>query len=400
MIKNIIYFVIIFILIYLGPISLVGVKISVLWKIFPISLLLIYLLLNKNILFIFKIGFAKWSFILAIISLFNLGIFTYPIEGIIQFVNLLIIPLLSVFLIFKYFSKPEKILNIIYNYSVFIILSSLPFILKILTPIGDARDLSMFGVNQNSFVGVFEKPHPAAIMLSFACVFLLYKIFIVKDKILLNSVLFFYGLYPLYLTYVRTAYAIVFFCFIYILFSLKLNIKSFFVISLSISIACSTFYYLYHNDSAFKYRIDDEREIKKAVDSSDDYGEIGSGRVRIWEGSIQNFLEYDFYEILIGVGPEVSKDRLKDRIGQRLFPHNGFLAVLVENGILGLFLFLLFLKSFKNFKTKFRKVYFIAFITFIFFQGNSLIYLNVFLSLVLSYLYLLKSSNYKHINEL
>ena len=395
MIKTIIFFGTLFLLIYLGPISLYGIKISVLWKILPISTLLIYLFLSKKILFVFKIRFVKWSFILSIISLLNFGLFTYPIEGLIQFVNLLIIPCLSVFLISKYSSSPEKILDFLYNYSVFIILSTLPFVLNILSPLGDARDLSMFGVTANGFVGIFEKPHPMAIMLSLACVFLLYKIFIIKDKILLNSVLFFYGLYPLYLTYVRTAYAILFFCFIYILFSLKFSVKSFLIISLSISIALSSFYYLYENDTVFKYRIDDEREVKKAYDSSDDYGEKGSGRVRIWEASIQNFLEYNFYEKVFGVGPEVSKDRLNDRIGQRLFPHNGFLSILVENGILGLFLFLLFLRSFKKFKTKFSKTFFIAFILYLIFQGNSLVYLNVFISLVLSYLYISKLSSQK-----
>lgn len=67
--------------------------------------------------------------------------------------------------------------------------------------------------------------------------------------------------------------------------------------------------------------------------------ESGAGRFELWENGIQLFLDNP----LFGVGLFQFRSEMLERFGSTMFAHNTYLGILVESGVIGLFLFLFFL---------------------------------------------------------
>ena len=77
----------------------------------------------------------------------------------------------------------------------------------------------------------------------------------------------------------------------------------------------------------------------------DSFERLGSGRGLMMLASFKIYEDSNTFEKLFGLGVTEQKSRMKLEIGNGLVPHNGFLYLLLTNGILGLFLFLWFLRK-------------------------------------------------------
>ncbi|WP_372948071.1 O-antigen ligase family protein [Mariniphaga sp.] len=74
---------------------------------------------------------------------------------------------------------------------------------------------------------------------------------------------------------------------------------------------------------------------------NDDSISSGSGRIFIWEKSLSSFSNSDPFTIFFGGGTDYSNELTGKSIGRKIFsPHNNFLAILYDYGIIGLISFL------------------------------------------------------------
>ena len=116
---------------------------------------------------------------------------------------------------------------------------------------------------------------------------------------------------------------------------------------------------------------------------------MGSGRGRIWLASALVYLDSSSTEKIIGMGELQQKKRIGDLIGINIVSHNGFLDLLLVNGIIGLILFLIFLYRVYKYILAIKSNYntlamslFILYLTMCFFQGYN--WINTALILMLS----------------
>ena len=66
----------------------------------------------------------------------------------------------------------------------------------------------------------------------------------------------------------------------------------------------------------------------------------------LYLASLQIYAEANTTEKIIGVGKSEAKRRMKDKVGDFVYiTHNGFLQLLLNNGILGLLFFLSFIRN-------------------------------------------------------
>ena len=89
------------------------------------------------------------------------------------------------------------------------------------------------------------------------------------------------------------------------------------------------------------------------------------------------------FEKIIGMGQEEQMDRINKKLVLGLYRINGFLDLLLVNGILGLTLFVVFLRkiimSYNFYKTEYNSLVqslFMLYLTMCFFQGYNWINMN------------------------
>ena len=111
---------------------------------------------------------------------------------------------------------------------------------------------------------------------------------------------------------------------------------------------------------------------------------MGSGRGSLWQYAAEVYLEYNLVEKVIGTGQTETLKRMSVKKGSGVVPHNGFLQILLINGLLG-FLCLLFLiknifKLAKRLTPKYKTLIIallMAYIIMCLFQSYDLLYVHV-----------------------
>lgn len=118
--------------------------------------------------------------------------------------------------------------------------------------------------------------------------------------------------------------------------SKKLIFGSFFILSFMIYPMYSFVTYLF--PSLVTLRYEDNRDASFGL------------RVYLFDSVREHFSEGNFFQILFGFGNEYSRLFVKDLIGIDLMPHNDFMRILMDWGLLGFFLFcaILFKIALKN----------------------------------------------------
>ena len=229
-------------------------------------------------------------------------------------------------------SRIEKIILFI---STFVVISTVPFHLDLITPLSRGYDLSIYGTNEEGFVGIFQRAHPASASLAVA-VIILVNAFLQSPRGLNKYIYGFWALigsYSAVLTYARSGLAMMIVGLFVLVFSsfsfrnaFRLSIISFFFASVLLS-----------SNSVLKMRLLD-KNIYATESAELTMENVGSGRLMIAEYAIANWWNEGYYAIWMGLGEPLARERMIQTKGSAIFAHNGVIEVLQTQGLVGLVL--------------------------------------------------------------
>lgn len=381
-IKYFFLFAILLFLFHFESISVGSFKISHLWKGAVLVFLIINLLRRKaNMFFIYKPLLA-----LSLLQLINLELIINPINAFLSFSILIIIPLIGLYIM--QFSEEQLKRGLLFLSS-FFILCFLPYELGLLNSLGETYDLQKYGLKSSGLIGPFQGAHAASISLAGSFLVILYFWFTKSFSRLILTFLLILNFYFLINTYVRTGMVMVIIGALPILFYFGKNESSSRIrlIMLTGFIAVVTSFWVLDNDALLN-RIRGEDKYSK----EDSFEEIGSGRGLIYLTNIEVFRENNFFEKIIGIGQTELINRTEKKIGFGVLSHNGFLQVLLSNGIIGLIFLLTFLRSIYKLKNRVYPKYFplilsllLGLIVMSFLQNYDILYFHLLLMLVITF---------------
>ncbi|AJR09499.1 O-antigen ligase domain-containing protein [Photobacterium gaetbulicola] len=383
--RNIFLYCLIFIVLFLEPVSIGGVKFAILWKFIFFGYLLTLVLFYRRVP---KDFFILLTLILALKNLLSFGAISAPLEPFMALIRMLTFPVIiaGFYVIVKSNQKSIDTLNsIIKHYPYFVSFSCLPFVIGVLEPISHQVDLESFGVESFMFTGVFQNPHSASINIAFAMLALICIILRDKRKLLIfNSFILIFLLYCLYKTYARTGLLVFILGCLPILWSYKLKARTYIAITL---VSIMSFSYVATNDLLMD-RLFDKRVN---VSGDADFMQLGSGRPLIWKTSFFYYYDSSLDEIFLGVSETKLKENNLKELGLRIFSHNGFLDALAINGIVGLVLTITFfivlkrrLYNIKNINLKLiGKCFFMGYLAYFVVQGGNYFTIDFLVSILI-----------------
>lgn len=316
---------------YIGPI-----KISHLWKGVVLVYLFFSIIITKQKAFIYK------PFIwIAILQLVNIELLNNPFNALVNFGTILLLPVLGIYLLRLNYYQLRKALIF---FASFFILSFIPYQFGILDSIREGYNLSTFG-GTSGLIGPFQNPHGAAISLASALIVVLHYWFEGCFNKLYLTLLFILGFYFLLSTYVRTGLAMFVIGSIpTLMYFAKKQARTFFqlaVFAFFMSILASNWIL---SNEVLMNRITGQNKYR----SEETFESMGSGRVGIYIASLEIFAEANIKEKAFGIGESEQMSRIHKITNMRIGSHNGFLDVLLQNGIIGLlFLFTFFFRFYK-----------------------------------------------------
>ena len=84
-------------------------------------------------------------------------------------------------------------------------------------------------------------------------------------------------------------------------------------------------------------------------------GDLDSGRAMLWKWSMDGFWESPSSVKILGGGPDAGSRYVEERSGIYLAPHNAYIQILCDYGIIGLFFYVLFILSIFDLSLKFPR---------------------------------------------
>lgn len=377
-VKTILPYVLVFFLIYLGPVQIGPTTFSQFWKI-PLFLFLVWQVLiirNRE-----KPNFIKWSYARAAKNLITSGFSVSYFTGIIDFLRYMMFPLMFEYASIK-IKNTQQLDRIMLGFAQFVIISGIPFIMGVLeSKVEDVVDVNI----AEGFAGMFQNTHGAAITTTTAVLILLaylkFKSSVIKYT-KLNYALLVFGIYLIYLTYIRTGYAMFFIGLIILFIPNKFSVKQIVTASLAVCVLLFGFFYLLETNEGFYNRIFDIRNGQQTA--------AGSGRLLFWKASFDLWYNGNFFEMLFGFGFDGLVDAIYKAVGLRVYAHNEFFTQLGQNGLLGVIFFIGYLVSLFRFIWKRRKrpsyrlgmAIFFLYVSLMLTQGGMWFELDVFMVLV------------------
>lgn len=242
-------------------------------------------------------------------------------------------------------SPSQKIDNLFFNMCALLVISTLPYHLGLLENElaieGGKYDMRKYSSEGFLFTGPFENIHNAAVTLTFSSLGLFkYQSVVKKQGVkMVLWCLILLGLIGVYLTYVRTAWVMLFVAGIIILFynqkSLKKRVRNY---GLSVLVAAIVLI-VYSQSEVVQMRFNNTNAYGGGALSE------GSGRLVFWKTMFDYLGQLDPVRLFFGTGRESGMDYMQSKIDLRLFSHNGFLDILVSSGLIGLLFFLAMMKK-------------------------------------------------------
>lgn len=384
--KHSLFFTIFFFIFYIESKTIAGIKIAILWKISLLSLIAIYILFSTKE----KIKkYIIFGYLYSAKSFVTYSSFSYIISTISEVLKSLYIVLFSHFFKILYEKHKIDLVKFLIIISCYIIISSIPFLLNIITSLTAGYNLERFGLKGFGFNGIFDNSHYAASVIAFSIIILVYAIQKEpsKYKKFFYFTLIFIGLIAEVKTFARLGYAIILFGSTYLLIVNK-GFKFYLKLFIPLLIVISSVIIYYTQSESFQMRLSGENKYSKSS--------LDSGRSEFAKNAIENWYEEDIDVILIGLGKEYAMDKMENDVGLRIYAHNGFIDVLQINGMIGVFLFLaffiyLFLFIRSNRKHKYYQLTFSLFIGYsisMLVQGERFFLSDVILALGISLLYI------------
>lgn len=383
MFKQFLIGILLFVIFYLEPLNIGSVKFAHFWKFFFLIILL------SSTKFVFKKDkITKYSFLYYLKYILTSGVLFigYWADGFYMLIRGLSIPIFNNYLNVKKVNE-KLILKALNFLSYFCIISGIPFLLNLIQPISRGYVLEGYGEEENGFVGIFQNPHGAAIIISQALLILLFNIVKTKKINPIKVLIFLFGCFILYKTYVRTGF-MMFFIGMFILLKIEYGLKKLYKIAPLVILLGFGAYSVYQSDFALQGRIKQENIYSN--DDSFSIDKLSSGRLTLSFVNLENWAGDGFFSIMFGLGFEYSTDLMLEDINLRKASHNGFVDALVHNGLVGLILYTLFLRAiYRQIKKSKKSCYyslgiasFIAFLLFILFQGGNVFLLEIQLLLI------------------
>lgn len=385
LLPHIIFGSILFIILYMEPTYVFGIKFSHIWKIVALYFL--------ALAFFMRVRWNRWSNLHSIISSCSslkagymlcawtaLAGFFYqdPFSSVILAVQRLF-PLLILQYILLRGLNLQQLIRMLVFVTIFVAASIVPFQLHLLEPLGLAYDVVMLlGAQKDGFVGVFQNQHVASLTLAMtALLSLMYVIDFpsLRGKKLFATALTGYLVFTLLLTYARAGFA-----------ALLLGGMTYAIISGRIynafrlvvfsAIGLVAVFLFFPELDVLKERILGRTSYSQQ--QKIDLSSASSGRTVYWKTAIDIFSEEPPQTWLTGIGEESLKIKMEQRVGMSIFAHNGLINELLVSGIIGLILFIWFLSAL------YRDIYsiqsikiqniglslFSTWIAFMFFQGG------------------------------
>lgn len=385
---HLIAFPLFFTLFYVESIKIGEVKIAILWKILLLFFIFSYFFMTHSF-------FKLQKFVIFYLS-YTLSLFIAPTVN--QFAMIETLPAITKnlfivlpFQIFKTIKKSNtELYQILLTLSIYIIFSAIPFVTGLLHPFTQGYDLTRFGVEEQGFVGIFQVAHAASVTIAFAIVVFFYHIQspISISKKIFYFILIFFGLWLELQTFARTGSAMIFIASIY-LFLIKKKLSFYIKLFPFVIIFGLGGWQYYESSEVVQMRL---KGTNVYIEKSGGAQDIGSGRIKFYTAAIESWSNNGLASILIGLGEEKAKDMMQDKVGMRIYAHNGFIDILQFGGLLSTVLYLIFLYYLyiyirKSYKDKFHHLvialflcYFIAMLT----QGERFFLADVMFSISLA----------------
>lgn len=377
-IKTLTFYIFLFFLFHFESRQIGPITLSQLWKIpFFVYLFWQVLVIRR----MYKISFIKWSYARAVKNLVAGGFSASYVAGILDFIRYMMFPLMFEFVKCKVKSI-KRLDYLLVGFAQFVIISGIPFVSGLLKSNGKI----IFELdNFNSYTGMFQGPHAASITTA-TSVLILLAFLKSKSEIIrypkLNYLLLLFGIYLIYLTYVRTGYAMFAVGLIILFMPQKLSFKQIFGSIVAISFLIFGFIYLLETNEFFYNRIFDIRNGHETA--------AGSGRLEFWAGAVDFWYKGSFFEIFFGSGLEALLDYMYSLTGNRVYAHNELFTQLGQNGLLGVFIFIGYLISLFRFikarnkrpSYKLALAIFALYVSLMMTQGGMWFHLDVFMALV------------------
>ncbi|MGB5665360.1 MAG: O-antigen ligase family protein [Maribacter sp.] len=378
LIKTFLLYILLFLLIYLGPEPIGPTTFSQVWKI-PLFVYLFWqvLIIRRKR----KPDFIKWSYARASKNLITSGFSVSYFANIIDFLRYMMFPLMYEFASFK-IKNLKNLDKMLLGFAQFVIISGIPFILGLLQ--SKAKDTLLYG-GFDSYSGMFQNSHGAAIVTTTAVLILLAFIKL-KSSIIrypkLNYLLLLFGIYLIYATFIRTGYAMFAVGLIILFMPKKLSIKQILTGTVVISLLVFGFVYLLETNEFFYNRIFDIRNGKQTA--------AGSGRLLFWKASWDLWYNGNIFEMFFGFGYIGLVEHMFEAVADYDIAHNEFFTQLGQNGLLGVAFFIGYLIALFKFIWKRRRLssyrlgmaIFFLYVSLMMTQGGMWFELDIFMVLV------------------
>jgi len=375
-----------FAILYLEPTYVGGVKVSHLWKAGALYLLSMAVLFrlrwNRKITELAPAASCRTirAGYLMCLWIVTAGLFhNTPSLSLVMAAQRLFPLLVLHYIVVRIATNQQQLQRWIIFSVLFTALSTIPFHLGLLEPLGKGYDVvALLGAQRSGFVGIFQNQHVASFTLAIsallAAVYSLEAASSVKQR-LVASVIAVLLCYSMLLTYARAGYA-----------ALLLGGMSYLVLTGRITtvfrmvilgiVAIFSISLLIPEMDVLKSRIMGKTRYseQRALDMSS----FGSGRLLFWNACWDIIAEEKPAAWLAGIGEDTLEERMEQRLGIRIFAHNGFVNELLVSGAVGLLALLYFLRAIYQDICKIREAsmrrigqsLFVAWLAFIFFQGG------------------------------
>lgn len=388
-------FVAFFCLFYFEPIYVGPISIAVLWK--SVLMLVLFGAL------MFRHGGARlnrltaWGLLFVMSGFLNESLYINPIETISFAIKNAYIPIIFGFWLQRVRVSAhlaDRSRELLLRLSVFIVLSTIPFLLNLISPISSGYDLSIFDDAASGafgFVGVFQNAHGASVTLTAASVTLLWGLPYVRKRTtrLFYLAMVAVGSISVVLTLVRTGMAM-FAAMILVLLATSRKRIHFRLATIFAAILLWSGFYLFETSETFRMRLLGENIY--TVHKVETLNQISSGRILYWTSALEGFFSAPPLEQVFGFGPTLAKDHMFDTVGLRIYAHNGFIDILQFYGYFGVFAYsMMMLQVFKVlFSLKWSNPYFAltaiqitAYLVEMFVQGERYFLADVLFALAL-----------------
>jgi len=339
-----IIYILLFIILYNESTIIGQIRFGVLWKIPLLTFLLIYTLINsigkKDLSFLF----VSLLFVLKLVlnTSFPENVFKDATSAFSE----LFLPLSYYYFKYKYSLTPKKVLSILIHLSIFYLLSSLPFIFKLISPNQNDIDMLSWGgyQNINLLTGLFYSVDSSSKVFVFSTIVVLVNF--ERFKRTLQTKLFYYslvilGIYSTFYAFTRTGWlSLIFGVLLYYFYNTNLKQKSKFIFA-SVTVIV-LFMSLGEVTELIQNRVLGIRTVSKKNYTRVD--ELTSSRSILFDVAYKTITQADTKTLFFGYGEEQGRIEFTKYINKAMVAHNRFLEITISGGLLALFLFLLMLR--------------------------------------------------------